>query len=78
MKIHNCLTITDDDSVLSMQPDELKDFSGNVVYSKARLPKEVFEALQDTIPSLADKNAASAYFRGAAMNEELIGATLGD
>ena len=41
MKIRNAIIITDADSELSMLIDELPDFSGNVVYSRSKLSKEL-------------------------------------
>jgi hypothetical protein len=41
MKIRNAVIITDASTELSMRIDELPDFSGNVVFSRLKLPKEI-------------------------------------
>src|SRR5258708_1811756 len=38
MQIRNCVIIINDDSVIHLDPGELQDFSGNVVYSRDKLP----------------------------------------
>lgn len=47
MRIHNCLIIVGSDAVLSLEPGELMDFSGNVVYRWEDLPAPLVAALQD-------------------------------
>jgi len=39
MEIHNAIIITDDETTLKMTLDEQRNFTGNVVFSRDKLPE---------------------------------------
>lgn len=47
MQIRNCLIVMCDDSLIHLSPAEMRDFSGNIIYSQGHLPASLRMALHN-------------------------------
>jgi hypothetical protein len=73
MKIRNAVIITDADSELSMRVDELPDFTGNVIFSRSKLPSDFSAAIDRAVGRSPQKDTVSSDLGGPFVNKELVG-----
>ncbi len=69
MKIRNAIIITSDDTEISMNINEMPDFSRNVVFSRDRLPADFMRALHKAI-AIPDLDPATESHQQPSMGQD--------
>jgi hypothetical protein len=75
MRIRNCLIITASESDIELRPDELREFSGNLVVNEAFLGNwaEIIREWRGVSTALGDENSLGPQPGRASMHEEVLG-----
>ena len=75
MRIQNCLIVTSGESRIELRPDELREFSGNLIVNEAFLGhwSEAIKHWQGVTKALGDIDASPTHHGRAAMHEEIVG-----
>jgi hypothetical protein len=75
MRVHNCLIITSSESRIELRPDEMHQFSGNLIVNEAFLGNwlEAIKEWRGVAKALADIDCSPADHSRTAMHEEVVG-----
>lgn len=75
MRIQNCLIITSTESRLELRPDEMREFSGNLIVNEAFLGDwlETIKRWRGVAEALGNKDPSPADHRRTPMHKEIVG-----
>jgi hypothetical protein len=73
MEIRNAIIITDDETTLKMPLDEQRNFTGNVIFSRDKLPSSLAREIYAATGYSSEHDAAPTDHSRVPVKPELVG-----